>query len=100
MDKKTTKLIIDLSSSAQHESIYADMESFEINFFRMCKPNQFTVRIEDDSIRAEFIKYLEDKKIIHDIGDHCFITIHLQSQIFVKPNHHIELRVIDLNPNA
>ena len=95
MKRKTTNLIIDLTWSETlglGAGAMAEQKVFKIEFCRSCKTNNFEVKAAGVRETKKLISYLEKFKINHKVGDY-FISIDFESDIFVQPCHHIELRV-------
>jgi len=93
--KKTTSLVIDLSFSSFNTSIMAMMESFEIDFFHMQKAGHWRVSMEEKA-KNELTKFLNDLNIPNKVDGFqtgwYFVHFQLDAQIYMQPNHHIELR--------
>ena len=95
MKDKITSLVIDLSGL--DDSMYANMSSFPITFYR------FTNGIHEVQLRKDNAELLSNfltlnnvpyKRIGNDNDDFgIFIKIFVESDVYLDPNHHVELRV-------
>lgn len=100
MNKNTTSLVIDLSDL--DNGLYANLESFPITYYRSIN-NVHEISIVRKNI-ALLLDYLTLNKIpfketVRGCTTESFVEIFVKSDVFLAPNHHIELRVrAVLNP--
>jgi|688.fasta_scaffold243883_4 hypothetical protein len=90
----TTSLVIDLSDL--DNKIHANMKSFPITFYRS-NDNTHTISIERKNI-SSLLSYLtlnniSFKETVRGDTTLSFVEIFVKSDVFLAPNHHIELRV-------
>ncbi len=97
MKKNTTSLVIDLSDL--DSGLYANMESFPIDFYR-CINNIHEVSVGNQN-RALLLDFLTFNNIPFKESTRAnlnwsFVEIFVKSDVYLSPNHHIELRVREI----
>jgi len=97
--KEETSLLINLSWSSHNAEINSLIGKFDITDYHYCnKTKQHRISVLNQTKSTEILTFLSSNKIPATATQHTetliFIYFDLMADIYMQPNHHIELRAI------